>query len=246
MSRFFAAMTVVSAAGYQGFNSALDLGFVPLPPGKYASTDRHRWRNATTSCFSAFVLSVLAVYCLFTKPKLLLYSHTYYASTAEASLAIATGYFLYDTWDILIHSGVYKKWGVLLHHVLVALSYYVMATYRAEMGLGIISLLPEISAVFLHSRQVLLIYGFSKDSSLYRVHRVLNIATAITCRLAPIVFNCYLAATGVHPEMPRALAFLAPLIPPVILAINSTMIWRLLHSDFLSTKIEKVDFIMEN
>ena len=62
MSNFFIPLAVTSAVGYQGFNSALDLGFVPSPPGKYASTDRHRWRNAATSCLNAAVMSVLVVY----------------------------------------------------------------------------------------------------------------------------------------------------------------------------------------
>ncbi|XP_038056657.1 TLC domain-containing protein 2-like isoform X2 [Patiria miniata] len=183
---------------------------------------------------------------LVSHPELLLQPHVYYTEIAEISVAIGTGYFLYDTWDILRNTGIFKKWTVLLHHVIVALSYYVMSTWKAEMGIAIISLLPEISAIFLHSRQVLLIYGFSKDSAFYRVHRVFNLLTGISCRLVPIVCACYLTATGNHPELHSFFVLLLPLMPPVILAINCTMLWRLLHSDFLSTKTHKVDFIMEN
>ncbi|XP_038077055.1 TLC domain-containing protein 2-like [Patiria miniata] len=246
MSSFFIPLAVVSSAGFQCFNSALDLGYVPLPPGKYASTDRHRWRNAATSCFNGVVVSALVVYCLFVHPESWHEPQTYYSVLAEACLSIISGYLVYDTWDIVIHTGLVKKWTVLLHHIIVAFLFYMLCRERLEIGSCIISLLTEVSAIFLHSRQLLLIHGFSKSSPVYRVHKLFTIVTGVSCRLVPVAYVCYLSFFRMQPEMPVMLAVALPLLTLAVLVINCTMITRLIRSDFLSTRTNKVDFIMEN
>ncbi|XP_022103711.1 TLC domain-containing protein 2-like [Acanthaster planci] len=247
MSGLFVTVAAAAAVGYKGFNSALDQGLVPQPPGKYASTDRHRWRNAATSCLNAAVVSVLTLHCLFSYPDAWHSPHSHYSELAEASLAVMTGYVIYDTWDIIMHTGLFKQWTVLLHHVIVGLVFYMLSRDRVEFGSGMIALLTEVNAVFLHSRQLLLIYGFSKSSPIYRVHRAFNLATGLFFRLVPVAYVFFMSFfIGGRGHASVALQTLLPLLTFSALVMNCMMLMRLLRSDFFSTKTDKVDFILEN
>ena len=125
--------------------------------------------------------------------------------------------------------------------------FYLLSRERLEVGTCIIALLTEISAVFLHSRQVMLIHGIAKDSPVYRAHKTLNLAAGVACRLVPVAYVCYLAFFSMPPRLPVALATLLPPLTLTVLLINCTMLTRLIRSDFLSaTRTDKVDFIMEN
>lgn len=64
---------------------------------------------------------------------------------------------------------------LLLHHFLVIACFLNTVIYKRFIGYNMLALMIEISNIFLHFRQLLLLSNYSKLSSLYRINSVTNI-----------------------------------------------------------------------
>ena len=108
-----------------------------------------------------------------------------------------------------------------------------MVSYET-IGIGVlyIALLTEVHAIFLHSRQLLIMYGISKSSTLYSVHKSLNLVTFVTFRLAPLLFCCYGSYTMINKSF-VILYYVLPCFTSAIFFINVVLLWRLVCSDVL-------------
>ena len=120
---------------------------------------------------------------------------------------------------------------------------YMLSVERLAMGTALITLLFEVSAVFLHSRQLLLMYGFSKHSGVFSVHRILNLASFVMFRLAPISYSTYISFT--YPYLPTYLAVITPVLMSTIVVFNCVLLWRILCNDFLTKDVQD-NHIMDN
>ncbi|XP_022103748.1 TLC domain-containing protein 2-like [Acanthaster planci] len=243
MIRSFIPITVASALGYKCFNLLLDFDILS-PPNKYAGKERHRWRNAATSLVNAVIVAALVMYCLFTQPELWSEPVTHYAVSVEVTFAVVSGYLIYDTYDLLTHNGFGKVWALFVHHTIMTSTFFVMSIEHKAMGILTLGLLSEINAIFLHSRQLLLMHGFSKDTLIYGVHRLFNLATYILLRLAPLIYATYCSYFTTQ-HLPAYLAAVLPFMTTAITVINFVLLWRLICSDFLS-KDGKHRHVMDN
>ncbi|XP_033627448.1 TLC domain-containing protein 2-like [Asterias rubens] len=234
MFQWYVPIVVGSAAGYRCFNSALDVLPIPAPPGKYLGKERHRWRNAITSLFNSALMSVIVLYCLFSHPQIWTDPIGYYSVVADAGFAVMSGYVLYDTYDILTYTDLSKVFAVITHHVIIAISLFMLSYETIGIGVLYIGLLTEVHAIFLHSRQLLIMYGISKSSTLYSVHKSTNLVTFVVLRLVPLLFALYCSCTMISRNF-FALYYILPCFTAVMCTINFVLLWRLLRSDFLVT-----------
>ncbi|XP_033627447.1 TLC domain-containing protein 2-like [Asterias rubens] len=232
MFPWFVPIAIGSAAGFQCFNSALDVLPISPPPGKYSGKDRHRWRNAATSFFNSLFMSPIVVYCLINHPRVWTDPIGYYSTFADAGFAILAGYMVYDTYDILVHTNINKVYGLITHHFIIGSSMCILSYEKLAMGVIYIGLLTEVHAIFLHSRQLLIMYGISKSSTLYSVHKSLNLVTFVTFRLAPLLFCCYGSYTMINKSF-VILYYVLPCFTSAIFFINVVLLWRLVCSDVL-------------
>ena len=102
---------------------------------------------------------------------------------------------------------------------------------------GLLATLAEINSVFLHGRQLLLMYGFAKTSVAFRVNNLVNVVTYIIMRLGSLSVLIYFILQdssddgGLSPVWSKLML----LIGGVVLVINVILFYRLLKSDFLSS-----------
>ncbi|XP_033627224.1 TLC domain-containing protein 2-like [Asterias rubens] len=158
----------------------------------------------------------------------------YNSVVADAGLAVMSGYVLYDTYDILMYTDLSKVFALITHHVTVAVVIFMVSYETIGIGVLYIALLTEVHAIFLHSRQLLIMYGVSKSSTLYSVHKSINLVTFVVLRLVPLLFALYCFCTMINRNF-FALYYILPCFSAVICTINFVLLWRLLRSDFLVT-----------
>ncbi|XP_038056668.1 TLC domain-containing protein fld-1-like [Patiria miniata] len=244
MIRSFIPITAASALGFKCVNLLFNYDFLLAPPpGKYAGKERHRWRNAATSLVNAVIVSGIVIYCLYSQPGLWSDPVRHYAVSVEVCFAVISGYLIYDTYDLLTHNRFAKVWALFAHHSIMTSTFFMMSIERLAMGILTMGLLSEVNAIFLHSRQLLLMHGVSKHSVFFGVHRLFNLVTYILLRLTPLVYATYYSYT--YHGMPYYLDTLVPCMATAITVINFVLLWKLICSDLLS-KNGKDKHVMDN
>ncbi|OQR94985.1 hypothetical protein THRCLA_08043, partial [Thraustotheca clavata] len=83
------------------------------------------------------------------------------------AVAISTGYFVYDLFDLILHRLHLKAPGILLHHANVCLCYISALIYRICLPYQLLLLLLELNSIFLHTRKLLSMIQYNRTSSLY-------------------------------------------------------------------------------
>ncbi|XP_072040082.1 TLC domain-containing protein 2-like [Amphiura filiformis] len=241
--------TLVSCLGFWILNKSLNsnnLIIIPVP-GKYAGLTRYKWRNVVGSLVHATVVSIVGAFCLYTTPQYLQDRVETYTSLGEFNIAVTIGYLIYDTRDLLQHQGVTSTWPILLHHLtLISTGLHMFFYHQRLLGYGIICSLIEFNSVFLHGRQLLLMYSFSKSSGIYKMNNVFNIFTYIAFRLA--IF------TTLFPFVWEDCGRITPLLcngfllcVSILLVINLVLFYRLIKSDFFSTnRKDDTDILVNN
>ena len=122
---------------------------------------------------------------------------------------------------------------------------YTFLGLKYMLGYGIISSLIEFNGIFLHGRQLLLMYGFSKTSLVYKTNRFLNILTYVIFRLG-ILGNLF---TLIAEDCGRLTPFLCNgfhLLVATLFVINVILFYRLIKSDFLARKYKDDNDILVN
>ncbi|XP_072040083.1 TLC domain-containing protein 2-like [Amphiura filiformis] len=241
--------TLASCLGFWILNKSLNINnliIIPVPD-KYAGLTRYKWRNVVGSLVHATVVSIVGAFCLYTTPQYLQDRVETHTSLGELNIAITVGYLIYDTRDLLQHQGVTSTWPILLHHLtLNIIGLHTFLYHQYLLGYGIICSLIEFNSVFLHGRQLLLMYSYSKSSGIYKINNVFNIFTYVGFRLA--IF------TTLFPFIWEDCGRVTPLLcngfllsATILLVINLVLFYRLIKSDFFSTnRKDDTDILVNN
>ena len=115
---------------------------------------------------------------------------------------------------------------------LIVIGIYTFLSLKYMLGYGIISSLIEFNGIFLHGRQLLLMYGFSKTSLVYKANRFLNILTYVIFRLG-ILCMLFLFIADDCGRLTPFLCYGFHLADAILLVINVILFYRLIKSDFL-------------
>ncbi|XP_072050591.1 TLC domain-containing protein 2-like [Amphiura filiformis] len=226
-----------SCVVFELFKQFLDTSFIPAPH-KYASEKRHKWKNILGSFIHASYCAVTGICCLILTPEYLSDRVNTFEQNGALMSAASMGYFLHDTLDSLRNQNVAQSWPILLHHVFI-FSVGVKFLWRQSLlGYGLISTLVEVNGVFLHLRQLLLMYGVPKQSKLYKINLFLNIITYLGLRVGVLVVMeiCLIYDRQLMPLWVNNLMLVATL---VIIVINLVLLHRIIKVDVIS---ENSDF----
>ena len=91
----------------------------------------------------------------------------------------------------------------------------------------------EYNNIFLHGRMLLLMYGVSKASTLYRVNNGLNLLTFVSNRLVMLIIMVRMASEDCDRMTPFWCRWVS-LVLVVLLLTSVVLFYRLLKSDFWS------------
>ncbi|XP_066918176.1 TLC domain-containing protein 2-like [Clytia hemisphaerica] len=153
----FGAMTMTNLIGYWLINKAMKRARIwrYVVDGEVL-TNRDQWMvcNIICSLIHSIVSAVWTTTCFLATPSLVedLINKTSWWSSAL--IAASGGYFMYDTYDILLNDGFRQK-PVLIHHVLILHAFPFALMTSSYHGFALSALLMEYSSIFLHLRRLM-------------------------------------------------------------------------------------------
>lgn len=122
------------------------------------------------------------MYCFWQVPAMKKDLINSYSVSAHGAISLSVGYFMYDFLDMAIHDHK-RSIDLLIHHCLVISCFGLSVCTRYYQGYSLVALLVEVNSIFLHLRQLMLLYGVQKSSKMYQLNGIFNIATFVVFRV---------------------------------------------------------------
>uniref|UniRef100_A0A914UQH4 TLC domain-containing protein n=1 Tax=Plectus sambesii TaxID=2011161 RepID=A0A914UQH4_9BILA len=174
------------AARNEDAESMQEVSALATPP----RTPHKKWRisNEAVSLLHSAISGIWALSACVLYPQMFSNMHTWYNSSTSYLILMSTGYLLHDLLDLLINEGSLRILELLFHHVVVLTAFYTTLSSEKFLGVVVCGLLMEVNSIFLHSRSLLNLYGWSKASSTYRFISLMNMLTLFIFRMAVSVY----------------------------------------------------------
>lgn len=223
--------TVVASALLFYFNNYWLMKFYTPDIVKSSSKREWKWRNITNSLIHSFITGGGACACFWWTPEMRedLVNPITIASHTLVSFSI--GYFIYDLIDMAVNDRKSKTYELLLHHCMVILCFATAVTQGIYQGYALMALLVEVNSIFLHVRQIMILTDFSKMSAPYRINNSLNMGTFVVFRILTLG---WMSRWLIHHryDTPPFVFYLCAVTLTVIMVMNTTLLHRLLKSDY--------------
>lgn len=213
-----------------------------IPKSARPDLDPWLWRNLVISWIHGLVCGVWSILCVYYHPEFIEDPVSFKSPLLYLMVAFSSGYFLYDTLDMVMNNKLLKHWEVTLHHIFVVPGFWYNWHAQTCIGFSLVALLAEINSFFLHSRKLLQISKVGFDSRLYRTCSHLNLITFLFCRIIPISFILYSTYVEILSGRDRlSMMYITSIaITMVIVAvINVILFWRLFKSDVIRPYLKK-------
>jgi len=154
-----------------------------------------------------------------------------YSNSAHLLVSISVGYFIYDFMDMAFYHRKRSSYELMIHHICVISCFGLSEMTRQYVGYATCALLVEVNSVFLHLRQLLIIQGFSRLNSTYRLNSLFNIGTFLVFRIITLLWMTRWLV--VHRDMVPLFAYtLGSIALAIIVLMNIVLFFRILHVDF--------------
>lgn len=156
-----------------------------------------------------------------------------YSVSAQGVISLSVGYFIYDLIDMAVHDAK-RSSGLLIHHCLVVSCFGLSVCTNYYQGYSLVALLVEVNSIFLHFRQLMLLYGVDKSSVTYRVNGMLNLATFVIFRVFTMggMLHWLLAHRA---DLSTTVFGLGVFSLIVIMGMNFQLLYRVWKSDYKKT-----------
>lgn len=200
-----------------------------------SSSQAWKWRNVANSLVHSAITGIWAVLSFYWHPKMAEDLIGTYSTSSHILVSVSVGYFLCDFMDMALHHRKRSSFELMLHHFCVILCFGLAEVSRLYVGYAVVALLVEINSVFLHTRQLMKIQGYSRQHSGYRLNSLLNIGTFLIFRI--LTLGWMTRWLVVHRDQVPFLAYtMGSIALAIIVLMNIILFFRILHVDFISTK----------
>ncbi|KAK3932495.1 TLC domain-containing protein 2, partial [Frankliniella fusca] len=153
-----------------------------------------------------------------------------YSPLAQGVISLSVGYFFYDFFDMAIHN-LKRSSELLVHHCLVISCFGLSLCTHFYQGYSLVALLVEVNSIFLHLRQMMLLYGIQKTSSIYKLNGILNIVTFIIFRVFTMGWMLQWLVSH-RTELTLTVFSLGVFSLIVIIGMNFQLLFRVWKSDY--------------
>lgn len=154
-----------------------------------------------------------------------------FSVSAQGVISLSVGYFLYDFVDMAIHDRR-RSTELLFHHALVMTCFGLSVCTSYYQGYSLVALLVEVNSIFLHLRQLMLLFGISKGATIYKANSILNLGTFVVFRVFTMggMFQWLLSHRS---ELTVTVFGLGVFALVAIMGMNFQLLYRVLKSDYL-------------
>jgi len=189
-----------------------------------------KWRNVATSLVHSAVTAVWVVISFCKAPEMKNDLVRTFTLSSHALVCFSIGYFLYDSFDMLLYHRKRSTYELLIHHFLAILCFAIAVAIEQCVAYVALSLMVEVNSVFLHTRQLFIITNEPKSSTRYKANSFLNIGTFLFFRI--LLFGWMSRWLIVHwLEIPSSLQYAGSLGLTVIVVMNVVLFCRILFVD---------------
>ncbi|CAF0941555.1 unnamed protein product [Rotaria sp. Silwood1] len=195
---------------------------------------RHHWKriNIATSFIHSILASISSIYVFIENPAMcttdIISSFT---PNAYSYISFELGYFIFDSIDNLRHPSGRHTYEILLHHITIIGCFGISLYLGRYIGYCVISLFIEINSIFLHLRQLFLLFNKSKYDRIYRINNIINLSTFVVFRFGAVIFM-FIWLIMNRSNVPLILSFIGHSGLAIMTIINCYLLYRLLKSDF--------------
>ncbi|XP_059139039.1 TLC domain-containing protein 2-like isoform X2 [Physella acuta] len=201
-------------------------------PPKSLSDEEWKWRNLYVSWVHAFCSSVWVLSSMIFCSEMFSDLFHYINHFTYFCVCFGTGYFIYDSLDLLVNNRLLQMWEVVLHHLAVTSMFYYNVNIRAQIAFSIVALSVEVNSFFLHWRKLLQMVKTPFDSPLYLTIKYINLVTFAVFRGVPLYVITYSVFTMGH--MVTTAYYIGICLSMFVMdVLNVILFWRLLKSDLL-------------
>ncbi|CAK8674014.1 unnamed protein product [Clavelina lepadiformis] len=203
----------------------------PIPENVVLHKKFERWFNITVSLTHSCLASMGCLFCFYLDSSLASKMRDGHSFTAVVVTYVSLGYFVHD----LVHAIFYRKlssaWEIIIHHIVVIVSFGVAVILDVYVNFVIVSLLCEISSIFLHIRQLFNLGGIPPTSFVYRMNSLVNIVMYVLFRICTLAWmvRWLVLHRGVVPPMLHSIGTVGMAVMTVI---NIVLFARLLRKDY--------------
>ncbi|KAM9801415.1 TLC domain-containing protein 1 [Neosynchiropus ocellatus] len=206
------------------------LQYLPVP--KVVRQDAFRiwkWRNLSVSLLHSLLSATWALTCVVGWPETFRDIH-FHTPVSSLLVSVSTGYFIHDACDIIFSGHARGSWEFLLHHTLVISAFLYTLITRMYLAGAVIALLVEVNSVTLHVRMLLKMVG-AQNSSVYHVHKFINMATYFAFRLSAQAYLTWYILVHYSSLVHAAYFLFSMVMMDIIIVIY---LYRLVRTDFFS------------
>ncbi|XP_076452226.1 TLC domain-containing protein 2-like [Babylonia areolata] len=194
-----------------------------------------RWKNISVSFLHASISGPLAVVCFWETPLMAEDLISTFSWFSYALISMSVGYFVYDILDMIVCERTRQSWELVGHHIVIIMCFMVAVVKRMYVGYAVVGLVVELNSMFLHLRQLMQICSLSRSGSSYRLNSLINLATFIVFRISTLAWMTRWIVIN-KDALPLVLYSLGSVGLAVMTLMNIVLFYRLLRSDFFSTK----------
>lgn len=192
---------------------------------------RWKWKNVATSLLHSFITGIWAPIAFYQNPGMCNDLIRTFTPSTHALVSFSIGYFIYDALDMLLYHRKRSTYELLIHHTLVILCFMIAVVSHEYVAYAALSLMVEINSVFLHSRQLFIITGESKNSLRYKTNALLNVGTFLLFRI--LTLGWMTRWLTVHrDQIPLAFFTVGSVGLAIIVLMNIILFCRIIFVDF--------------
>jgi len=192
---------------------------------------RWKWRNVTTSLIHSLITGIWSPLAFYLAPDMRDDLITSFTTSCYCLVSFSIGYFIYDACDMLIYHRKRSTYELLIHHFLVISCFTIAVTSHQFVAYGALSLMVEVNSIFLHTRQLFIIMGESKNSGRYKINSLFNVGTFLFFRI--LLLGWMTRWLTVNRDKIPLFAFTAGSVGlAVIVVMNIILFCRILSVDF--------------
>jgi len=194
-----------------------------------------KWRNTANSLIHSMLTGIWALLSFYWHPQMTKDLIGTYSTSSHLLVSVSVGYFIYDFMDMALYHRKRSSYELMIHHFCVILCFGLAELTRLYVGFAVVALLVEVNSVFLHTRQLLIIQGFSRAHSGYRLNSLVNVGTFLIFRI--LTLGWMTRWLVVHRDKVPFFAYtMGSIALAVIVLMNIVLFFRILHVDFINKK----------
>uniref|UniRef100_A0A914HET2 TLC domain-containing protein n=1 Tax=Globodera rostochiensis TaxID=31243 RepID=A0A914HET2_GLORO len=150
---------------------------------------------------------------------------------------MSLGYMVHDLIDLVVNERSARIIELLFHHVVVITAFMITQVTGKFLYIVVLGLLMEVNSIFLHLRSLCNLYRQPKDSNLFKIIALINVATFMLFRIAvSVVLIGWLISQYINWELAWHLQVVNSLVIYSLGLTNFVLCYRVLAADGLLGK----------